>query len=141
MLQRQLIRLILAILGLAFLISCASATPPTDVTCTITSHGEGDKVGQYITLKGTASGITSKLSIYTFARAKIPAEPWWRSDKKAVILPGGEWTVDVVIGDEFTNPGTEFRVVVTVTSKEPPRQVGDLPLYVLSCASITLVRG
>ena len=112
---------------------------PDGVSCQITSHTNGDTVGRYITVEGTTSGMKPEWSMYSYARAKLPGEPWWLSDKKAIVI-GNDWTVDVVIGNAETPPGTEFQVAIVVTSKRPPAQTDDLPNSVSACANVNLAR-
>ena len=83
--------------------------------------------------------MQSEWNMYSYARAKLPGEPWWLSDKKAVVI-GGDWNVDVVIGNDDTTSGTEFQVAIIVSSKRPSAQTDDLPNSVLTCAQVNLTR-
>lgn len=126
-------------LTVAVLVSASCASPPPDVGCQITSHTDGEPVGRHITVEGTSSGMEPEWSMYSYARAKLPGEPWWLSDKKATVI-GDNWSVDVVIGNDQTPHGTEFQVAIVVANKDLPATTDDLPASVLPCAQVNLVR-
>lgn len=131
--------IILIILAVTF----SACTPaPKDVTCTINSHKKGDAVQQNETLAGSVQGIEKGWYLFAYTRAKLPAQPYWRSDKSAVIV-GEDWTIDVVYGDEQTPSATEFETVILVTSNKSPasqvEQISDIENGV-SCAQISLHR-
>jgi hypothetical protein len=49
-----------------------------------------------------------------FVRAEIPGQPWWCQAPVAKV-EGGRFSTTVVFGDEFTPPGTTFRIGGIVT--------------------------
>jgi serine/threonine-protein kinase len=54
-----------------------------------------------------------------FVQADIPGQPWW-SQAPVEKLDAGRFSTKVVFGDEFTPPGTKFRIagIVTRTREE-----------------------
>jgi len=131
---------VICLLVAAMVSASCSAPRPEGVSCEITSHADGDQVGQYIATSGTTSGMKPEWSMYSYTRAKRPAEPWWLSEKKATVV-GDEWSVDVVIGNDTTSSGTEFEVVIVVADGKPTGPTtNDIPDSVLTCDAVNLIR-
>lgn len=133
---------LVAIFLLALLLSACSNTKPQGVTCTITSFKNGDAVLENQTLAGSIDGMQSEWYIFAYTRAKLPGQPYWRSDKSAVVVEKN-WTVDVVYGDSKTTPNTEFESVVILTADRNPalniEQISDIKDNV-ACAQISVHR-
>lgn len=124
-----------------FLLSACSTTPK-EVTCTIASPQNGDAMQENETMTGTVNGLQEGWYVFAYTRAKLPSEPYWRSDKSAVVV-GSNWTIDVVYGDTATPPDTEFETVIIVTSDQKPapqiEQIYDLGASI-TCGQISVHR-
>ena len=72
---------------------------------------------------GTKEELTGRIESggwpVIFIQADIPGQPWWCQAAIAKI-DGGRFSTKVVFGDEFTSPGTRFRIagIITRTREE-----------------------
>lgn len=125
-----------------FFIAACDSPPPQGVSCTIDSLQEGATVQIRETLSGSVKGMESKWYMFAYTRAKLPGEPYWRSERSSVII-GNKWTVDVIYGNDKTSAGTEFETVMVITSKSkmPSQvmQIADLKSSI-SCSQISVKR-
>jgi hypothetical protein len=72
---------------------------------------EGATVGMRADLTGR---IESGGWPVIFVQADLPGQPWW-CQSHVTNVDGGRFTAKVVFGDEFTPPGTKFRIAGVVT--------------------------
>jgi hypothetical protein len=71
---------------------------------------ESPKSGATVGMREELSGrIESDGWPVIFIQADIPGQPWW-CQAPVTTIEGGRFTTKVVFGDEFTPPGTKFRI-------------------------------
>ena len=91
-----------------------AATAVTEVrraTLVIERPQQGATVGMREDLTGR---IESGGWPVIFVQADLPGQPWW-CQSHVTNVDGGRFTAKVVFGDEFTPPGTKFRIAGVVT--------------------------
>jgi hypothetical protein len=71
---------------------------------------ENPKQGATVGMREELTGrIESQGWPVIFVQADIPGQPWWCQAPVATV-DGGRFSTQVVFGDEFTPPGTKFRI-------------------------------
>ena len=76
---------------------------------------ESPKSGATVGMREELSGrIESEGWPVIFVQADIPGQPWW-CQAPVTKVEGGRFSTKVVFGDEFTPPGTKFRIAGIVT--------------------------
>lgn len=92
-------------------------TPPAPYV-EISSPLDGDSVQEFAIVSGSAGGFDdSNQSVYVLVKPITNDSVWWVQSPVA-INSDGEWTLDANIGDENTEPGTEFVISAIISSME-----------------------